>query len=142
MPVRHRTHGSLAIACVLALVLSGTAGAASTKLATASVSFTAGVDGRCYAVSTATWSGYQVNRVRHIFYREGHFGEDDAWFNTTGLPNGISKNSGTMTSPPAGVAAAPGEGWYVRDLFRSNGGAILAEATSAVQYAPADCPLP
>jgi hypothetical protein len=132
---------SAGVACVLILMSSGMAGAASTKVATASVGFTIGGDGRCYAVSTATWSGYQVNRVRHIFYREGHSGEDDAWFSTTVLPNGTSKNSGTMTST-AGVAVAPGEGWYVHDLFRSNGGAILAEATSTIQYAPADCPAP
>jgi len=139
MPVGRRIRWGVGLACVLALVWSATAGAASTKVATASVSFTVGADGRCHAVSTATWTGYRVNRVRHIFYRDGHSGEDYAWFSTTGLPKGTANNSGTMTSA-SGVAAAPGEGWYVRDLFRSNGGAILAEANSPVEYAPADCP--
>jgi len=141
MSIGRRNGWSVALGCVLVLAWAGVASAASTKVATASVSFTVGGDGRCYAVSTATWTGYQVNRVRHIFYREGHTDQDYAWFSTTVLPNGTSKNSGTMTSV-ASVGAAAGEGWYVRDLFRSNGGAILAEATSTVQYAPADCPAP
>ena len=141
MPARYSIRCAMALAALLALASTGTAGAAPTKSATARTSFTVGSDGRCYAVSTATWSGYQVNRVRHIFYLEGHSGEDAAWLSTTVLPNGVSKNSGSMTSV-SGVAAAPGEGWYVHDLFRSNGGAILAEATSAVAHAPADCPLP
>ena len=141
MPVGLRVVLSAGLAVALALAGSGIVGAASTKLATAGTSFMVGIDGRCYPVSTAAWSGYQVNRVRHIFYREGHVDQDYAWFSTTGFPNGTSHNSGEMTSM-AGVAAAPGEGWYTHDLFRSNGGAILAEATSTIQYAPATCPLP
>lgn len=136
-----RIRWSPVLACILALASAGVAGAASTKLATASVTFAVGADGRCYAVSTAAWTGYQVNRVRHIFYREGHVDQDYAWFSTTVLPNGTSKNSGSMISL-SGVAAAPGEGWYTHDLFRSNGGAILAEATSPVEYAPTDCVAP
>lgn len=141
MVIRQKVRWSTALACLLALACAAVAGAASTKVATASTSFALGADGRCYAVSTATWSGYQVNRVRHIFYREGHSDQDYAWLSTTVMANGTSKSSGTMTSI-SGVAAVPGEGWYTHDLFRSNGGAILVEATSAVQYAPANCPVP
>jgi hypothetical protein len=132
---------TVALAFVLALAAPGVVGAASTKMASAGTSFTIGADGRCYPVSTANWSGYQVNRVRHLFYREGHVDQDYAWLSTTGFTNGNSQNSGTMTSI-AGVAAAPGEGWYTHDLFRSNGGAILTDATSSIQYAPASCPVP
>ena len=132
---------AVAVACLLVLSSVGIAGAVSAKVATATTTFSVGADGRCYAVSSATWSGYQVNRVRHIFYRTGHVDQDYAWFSTTVLPNGTSKSSGSMTST-SGIGAAPGEGWYTHDLFRSNGGAILAEATSAVAYAPLDCPIP
>jgi hypothetical protein len=72
-----------AVACLLMLSSAGIAGAASAKFATATTTFTVGTDGRCSAVSTATWSGYQVNRVRHIFYRAGHVDQDYAWFSTT-----------------------------------------------------------
>jgi hypothetical protein len=129
------------LACLLASSLAGNAIAASTKWATATTTFVVGADGRCYALSTASWSGYQVNRVRHVFYRAGHVDQDYAWFSTTVLPNGTSKNSGSMTSV-SGIAAVPGEGWYTHSLFRSNGGAILVEGTSAVAYAPPDCPAP
>jgi hypothetical protein len=46
-----------------------------------------------------------------------------------------------MTSE-AGIGAAPAEGWYVHVLFRSNGGAILADATSPVVAAPTSCVYP
>lgn len=129
----------LLAAAVLGLALAGPAAGGATRSATVTATFATGTDGHCYPVSVASWTGYQVNRVRHVFYREGHSGEDAAWFTTTGFPRGVSQSSGTMTSM-AGVAVVAGEGWYVRALFRSNGGAILAEATSGVAYAPTVCP--
>jgi hypothetical protein len=128
-------------AVIAALAIANPVVAGAIKSASVTTTFMVGADGRCYPVSTANWTGYQVNRIRHIFYRAGHSDQDYAWFSTTGFSNGESHNSGTMTSM-AGVAAAPGEGWYVDVLFRSNGGAILAQATSIVADAPTTCSIP
>jgi len=98
-------------------------------------------DGRCYLTETATWTGYQVNHIRFLGYVEGHSGMDYGLFDTQGYPKGESHASGSMTST-AFAAARPGEGWYGYALFRSNGGARLAEVTTAIVYAPADCLYP
>ncbi len=129
--------GALVAALTLPFAASSTAG--SVKSASVAISYVVGSDGNCYPVSTASWTGYQVNRVRHIFYRRTAVG--DVWesFTTTVYPRGESHSSGTMTS----TSPAPfygGETWYVHALFRSNGGAILAEASSPDLIAPASCP--
>ena len=125
----------LVLAVVAAPVQGGTA-----KAATATTTFTRGDGGLCYAVSTASWTGYQVNRVRHIF----KFADDPegyATFTTTAFDKG-SQASGTQVSVSNRPVRLPGEGWFVHAIFRSNGGAHLAEAVSPVAYAPADCPIP
>jgi hypothetical protein len=130
-----------ALVVSLSLVAAGPAAAAKPqRSATVTMSFTV-VDGRCYPTETATWSGYQVNRVRFLGYREGRSGDDVAWLDTKSYPQGVSEPSGTMISV-ATIAARPGEGWYAYAIFRSNGGARLAEVQSPVVYAPADCLYP
>jgi hypothetical protein len=116
------------------------AGAKPAKTATVSMSFTV-TDGRCHPTETATWSGYQVNHVRFLGYLEGRSGNDATWLDTKSFPQGVSETSGTMTST-SWMVARPGEGWYAYALFRSNGGARLAEAWSPVVHAPAECLYP
>lgn len=139
---RWTRHARLAtVVTILSMaLLAGPANGAAAKSASVTTTFTVGGDGLCYAVSTASWSGYQVNRVRHIF----KFADDPqgyATFTTTAFAKG-SQNSGTMVSTSNRPVRGPGEGWFVHAIFRSNGGNHLAEADSLVAYAPAECPVP
>jgi hypothetical protein len=127
------------LAATLALPLAPPSLGGATKSASVAIGLAVGADGNCYPVSTATWQGYQVNRVRHIFYLRTAAG--DVWqsFTTTGYPQGESHTSGTMTSTSP-VPFYRGETWYVHALFRSNGGAILAEASSPDLVVLDSCP--
>lgn len=133
---------SLALAsCLVASVAAGPVAAARPpKTASVDLAFTI-ADGHCYAVMTASWSGYQVNRIRFLGYLEGRSGNDAAWLDTKSYPQGESHSSGSMTSTSF-LAARPGEGWYAYAILRSNGGARLAEVQSPVVHAPADCLYP
>lgn len=140
----HRIASLALSSCLVASVCLAGAGPALAarppKTATLALTFTV-TDGRCYPTETATWAGYQVNRIRFIGYVEGRSGSDYAWFDTKTYPKGETYTSGTMIST-AFVAARPGEGWYGYAIFRSNGGSHLAEVYTPVIYAPADCLYP
>ena len=128
-----------ALAAAIALPFAPPSFGGATKSASVAIDFVVGADGNCFPVSTATWQGYQVNRVRHIFSLRRAVG--DAWqsFTTTSYPQGESHSSGMMTSTSP-VPFYAGETWYVHALFRSNGGAVLAEASSPDLVVPASCP--
>jgi hypothetical protein len=132
--------GVILISCsVVVLILAAASLAGSTKSASVTIGSTVGPDGNCYVTDTATWTGYQVNRVRHVFYRRT--GSGDLWesFTTTGYPQGVSYASGSFASQST-VPAYAGETWYVHAIFRSNGGAHLAEADSPNLVVPTSCP--
>ena len=140
-----RRLASLALASTLAVSLcvagaGPTAAARPTRSASLEATFIV-KDGRCYLTETASWTGYQVNRIRFLGYVEGHSGMDYGLFDTQGYPKGESHASGSMTST-AFAAARPGEGWYGYALLRTNGGGRLAEVWSPVVYAPAECLYP
>jgi hypothetical protein len=138
----HRLTALALSACLATTVISAGPAAAARSSKTASVDLAYTItDGRCYPTMTATWSGYQVNRVRFIGYREGHSGDDAAWLDTKSYPGSRSQSSGSMTSTVT-IAAPAGEGWYAYAILRSNGGARLAEVWSTVVYAPAECLYP
>lgn len=141
----HRIAALGLAACLLtSLSLAGavpaTAAVKAARSASVTMTFTI-VDGHCYPTETATWSGYQVNHIRFLGYLEGNSGNDATWLDTGTYPHGQSASSGSMTSL-SWMTARPGEGWYAYALFRSNGGARLAEAWSPVVHAPADCLYP
>lgn len=134
---------ALAVGIALAGVVAGPQPAAAGKApsqATVTLVFVR-TDGWCAPVITASWSGYRVNHVRFLAYLEGRSGDDVAWLDTKGFPHSESATSGSFTSAPP-LVARPDEGWYAYALFRSNGGARLAEAWSPVVHAPADCRVP
>jgi hypothetical protein len=134
----------LAVMAVLLVVTSqavSASAAAPRKSATVTLDFVRSADLHCYAHVTATWSGYQVNRIRPIYYIEGR--PDAVFFNTIALPGNTTQNSGSLESTAATwIPAGPSEAWYVEVLFRSNGGARLADVWSPVVHAPADCTYP
>lgn len=112
-----------------------------TKSAIVTLSHTVGSDGRCYPVSTASWSGYRVDHIRHIYRETGKTGYDFAdveSFDTTSSPDGQTHLSGTMVST-SNVPFFAGDNWYVEALFRSKGGNNLAQAFSTNLVAPAEC---
>jgi len=129
------------IACgvAVALALAATSAAGPTKSASVAIDYTAGADGNCYVTDTASWTGYRVNRVRHIFYRRTASGSVWDSFTTTGYPQGESHTSGSFASQST-VPAYAGETWYVHAIFRSNGGAHLTEADSPDLLLPNTCP--
>jgi hypothetical protein len=127
---------SLLVATIAVGPVSG-----ATKSAIVTLSYTVGSDGRCYPVSTASWSGYRVDHIRHIYRETGKTGYDFAdvkAFDTTSSPDGHTHLSGTMVST-SNVPFFAGESWYVEALFRSKGGNNLAQAFSTDLVAPADC---
>lgn len=128
-----------ALAAALALPLAQPSFAGATKSASVAIDFVVDADGNCYPVSAATWQGYQVNRVRHIFYLRTAAGDASQSFTTTSYPQGESHSSGMMTSTSP-VPFYAGERWYIHALFRSNGGAVLAEASSPDLVVPASRP--
>ena len=121
------------------LALAATALAGSAKSASVAIGYTVGTDGNCYVTDTASWTGYQVNRVRHVFYRRTASGSVWESFTTTGYPQGESHASGSFTSQST-VPGYAGETWYVHAIFRSNGGAHLVEADSPDLVLPSTCP--
>ena len=130
----------LALGIGFALLLgAATALGGSTKSASVAIGYTVGTDGNCYVTDTASWTGYQVNRVRHVFYRRTASGSVWESFTTTGYPKGESHASGSFTSQST-VPVYAGESWYVHAIFRSNGGAHLAEADSPDLVLPSTCP--
>ena len=120
----------------LALVATSLAGS---KSASVAIGYTVGTDGNCYVTDTASWTGYQVNRVRHVFNRRTASGSVWESFTTTGYPQGESHPSGSFPSQST-VPGYAGETWFVHAIFRSNGGAHLAEADSLDLVLPASCP--
>jgi hypothetical protein len=140
--MNRRVMTSLVLAFLLASIsLAAPASAARPpKTAAVDLAFTM-TDGHCYAVMTASWSGYQVNRVRFLGYLEGRSGDDATWLDTKSYPKGESHSTGSFTSTSF-LAARPGEGWYAYAIIRSSGGARLAEVSSPVVYAPAECLYP
>ena len=131
----------LILPCVtaLALALTTTSLGGSAKSASVTAGHTVGVDANCHVTDTASWSGYQVNRVRHIFNRRTVSGTVWESFTTTGYPQGETHASGSFTSQST-VPAYAGETWYVHAIFRSNGGGHLVEADSSDLVIPAPCP--
>ena len=121
------------------LVLAMTALGGSTKSASVTVGSTVGTDGNCYVTDTASWTGYQVNRVRHVFYRRTPLGSVWDSFTTTGYPQGESHTSGSFASQST-VPGYAGETWYVHAIFRSNGGAHLVEVDSPDLVLASTCP--
>jgi len=117
------------------VVVSGVARAAAVKTASVSLSF----DTSCNAVSTATWSGYRVDHVRHIFHQIDATGTEHSYIWTTSFP--MASTSGTAVAALTPITAHSTDIWYVEALFRSTGGAILARATSATETPDASrCP--
>lgn len=131
---------TLLLVVLASSLVAGPVGAGSSKSADVRLDFLQTTDG-CQPSATVTWSGYRVHHVRVIYYLEGHGGEDAAWLNTPQFPDDRARSSGSLTSL-AGVAAAPGSGWWAYAILRSVGGARLAEVASPVAYAPDDCPAP
>jgi hypothetical protein len=109
------------------VLMGGPAVAGPRKSATLTVSF----DGSCRAVSTVTWTGYPVDHIRHVFYRDTVFD----WFNTTSSPTGTS---GTAVSTDPNFAHGS-EAWQVHVILRTVGGGRLAELDGAAA-APTACP--
>jgi hypothetical protein len=130
----------LLLVAIATSLIVGPVEAGSSRSATVRVAFQQD-PGPCRPTATVSWSGYQVHHVRVIYYREGHSGDDAAWFNTPQFADDRARSSGTLTSV-ANVAAPPGSGWWVYAILRSVGGARLAEVASPVTYAPASCPAP
>ncbi len=129
------------VGALLVLALFVAPGFGATKFATVSLGYTFGDDGRCYPVSTASWSGYRVDHIRHIYRETGKTGYDFGdvtFFNTTSSPDGRTHLSGTMVST-SNVPFFAGDSWYVEALFRSKGGNNLAQAFSTDLVAPAEC---
>jgi hypothetical protein len=128
------------LACLVTIVAISPAEAGESRSAAVRLSFLQATD-RCQPTATVTWTGYRVHHVRVIYYREGHSGDEAAWFNTPQFADDRARSSGTLTSV-ADVAAPPGSGWWVHAILRSVGGARLAEVSSPVAYAPNSCPFP
>lgn len=132
---------SLVVAGLVLALSAAPASGAATKSATVSLGYTIGLDARCYPQSTASWSGYRVDHIRHIYRETGKTGYDFAdakFFNTTSSPDGQTHLSGTMVSTSA-VPFFAGDSWYVEAMFRSKGGNTLAQAFSPDLVAPAEC---
>lgn len=142
--MNHRRIIIIAVAGAILMITLATGAQAGAARPARQASLTTGftrVGDRCYPELVATWSGYQVNHIRFVGYREGRSGNDADWLDTRTFPKSASSASGSFTSTVT-VAARPGEGWYGYAIFRSTGGARLAEAWSSVVYAPADCLYP
>lgn len=136
-------HRSLLVSLVVISMLVPVSPAAGAQSKSASVSIGYEViNGSCFLSQTATWSGYRVNRVRHIWYLSGKSGPYDYYaFSTSSYPAGESHPSGSF-SWVLGIpdlAVYGGESYYARALFRSNGGAILADASSGDFIIPSEC---
>ena len=123
---------AVALAAVLAMSVTTPMAATRERSATVTIALVTGADGACYLSQTASWEGYRVNRVRHIWYEVGQSGPYDYFgFTTSSYPNGESHSSGSFTSGYVYQRVYADERYYAHALFRSNGGAILAEAVSA-----------
>ena len=127
------------LGCAFLVLAFAATSPAGSKSASVAIGYTVGTDGNCYVTDTASWSGYQVNRVRHVFNRRTASGSVWESFTTTGYPQGESHASGSFTSQST-VPAYAGETWYVHAIFRSNGGAHFVEADSPDVVLPGACP--
>lgn len=139
-----RPLSSLLVAVFALAVAAAPASGSAVKSATVSLGYTIKPDGRCYPQSTASWSGYRVDHIRHIYRETGKTGYDFAdvkSFDTTSSPDGQSHLSGTMVST-SNVPFFAGDSWYVEAMFRSKGGNTLAQAFSTDLVAPAECGQP